>query len=163
MVEKTTPEPYRALGVRVREYRGAPSCPVMVRVFPETEAVVVPLVAEPPSATNALAGGGGGVVVVGGGGGGIASTLGTELLVAVLLVDSVVGVGPLETVADGAVVPETALEAAALVDTGCDCVGPGAVSAVSAGADRAPKERAAGVPSVTTLWFVEHDSPVMSG
>ena len=57
VVEKTTPEPYRALGVRVREYRGAPSCPVMVKVFPETEAVVVPLVAEPPSATNALAGG----------------------------------------------------------------------------------------------------------
>jgi hypothetical protein len=64
VVEKTTPEPYRALGVRVREYSDVPSGPVNVRVFPATDAVVVPLVAEPPSATNALAGGGGGVVVV---------------------------------------------------------------------------------------------------
>lgn len=131
VVEKTTPEPYRALGVRVREYSDVPSGPVSVRVFPATDAVVAPLVAEPPSATNALAGGGGGVVLVGGSGGAAVVVTGGVVVGAgatVVVVVEVTGGAVVVDAGTGVVVP-----AAGVVD-GAVAVVVGATRAAASGA-----------------------------
>lgn len=151
VVEKTTPEPYRALGVRVREYSDVPSGPVSVRVFPATDAVVAPLVAEPPSATNALAGGGGGVVLVGGSGGAAVVVTGGVVVGAgatVVVVVEVTG-GAVVVVVGAADVVAVADDAAVLVS-----------GAAEVGATRAaPNDVAAPEEDVATLPFAAHVRP----